>query len=72
MTTTEPLISLNKISLRAANRLAKDHGEWVWDALLYERDSIINPMLQILPNRAGSRLRKILRECYGIHQMERA
>jgi hypothetical protein len=56
--------SPNKIELRFANKLEREHGAWIWDGLLYEQNGIVNPMLQILPNRAGSRLRRILRECH--------
>jgi hypothetical protein len=50
------------ITLDQANKLAKRVGDWIWDGLLYDRDSIINPELCVLPNLAGSRIRNIMAE----------
>lgn len=53
---------ITTISLDDANRLDKRLGAWIWDGLLFQRDSIVDPQLLILPNEAGTRLRRFLAE----------
>lgn len=64
-----PAFSNGKIALHFANELERNHGSWIWDGLLYEQDGIIDPMLQILPNHDGSKIRRILRECYNLRDV---
>jgi hypothetical protein len=50
------------IRLSEARKLEKRLGVWVWDGLLFERDSIIDPVLKIIPNESGARIKRFLRE----------
>jgi len=56
-------MTVMKIPLAKAKYLEKRIGVRVWDGLLFNRDSITNPMLTVLPNKAGTEIRKLCPQC---------
>lgn len=54
-------VSHNKIHITDAHLLQKRMGERMWDGLLYMGDSITNPILVILANKAGNEVIATLR-----------
>ncbi len=52
---------MNKIHLSTINRLEKRIGKRIWDGVLFNRDSITDPLLTILANKAGREIREVLK-----------
>lgn len=50
-----------KIPLSKVKQLEKRMGVRVWDGVLFNRDSILNPKLTVLPNKVGTEIRNILK-----------
>ncbi len=48
------------VPLSVVNRLEKRMGVKIWDGILYENNGIIDPLLKILPTKAGRELRELL------------
>jgi hypothetical protein len=51
----------NKIHQDTMVKIAKRAGQWLWDGVFYNRDSITNPVLTILHNKAGREIREQLK-----------
>jgi|SRR6516165_8033954 len=56
-----PIVREHTIPLAKIKKLEKRMGPRIWDGVLFQRDSITNPMLAVLQNKVGREIVEILK-----------